>query len=371
MKNITYIISQVNKSTSFELTAKLLDRKKFRLSFILMHDRNSALEDFLRLNNIRVDRVNYSSKKDLPSAVFYIRKFLKAHQTEIVHTHLFEGCLAGLVASRLAGIKTRIHTRHNSTIHHQYHKSTVKYDRLINLLSTKIVAVSATVKRVLTDLEGVSPEKINIIHHGFRMNEFNEIAEDRIQRLRTKYHLENKSHPVIGVISRYIHWKGIQYIISAFKKIRETYPEAHLILANAGGPYENEIKSLLRDLPVNCYTEIVFEEDVNALYKLFDIFVHTPIDSDSEAFGQVYVEALAAGIPSVFTLSGIAPDFISNKNNALIVDFKNSEEIEKAVIEIQNNKVLRKQLIDEGRKSALELFGIERMIHQLEELYEK
>src|SRR5256885_4070776 len=39
--------------------------------------------------------------------------------------------------------------------------------------------------------------------------------------------------------------------------------------------------------------------------KLLDVFVHAPIAPQVEAFGQVYVEAMAAGVPSVITRAGI------------------------------------------------------------------
>ncbi len=44
--------------------------------------------------------------------------------------------------------------------------------------------------------------------------------------------------------------------------------------------------------------------------------MHVTIGKHYEAFGQIYVEALAAGIPSVFTLTGIAPEIIEHEHNA-------------------------------------------------------
>ena len=67
------------------------------------------------------------------------------------------------------------------------------------------------------------------------------------------------------------------------------------------------------------YTEIVYETDMPALYKTFDVFVHVPVEPHFESFGQVYVEAMASGIPSVFTLAGAATEFVRDGENALVV----------------------------------------------------
>jgi glycosyltransferase involved in cell wall biosynthesis len=185
--------------------------------------------------------------------------------------------------------------------------------------------------------------------------------------MKQKY-LPESAYPVIGVISRYTEWKGIQYIIPAFKKLLQIYPDAHLVLANAKGNYGNQIKKLLREIPKKNYTEIVFEDDLFTLYRLFDVFVHTPINKNIEAFGQTYVEALASGIPSVFTLSGVSKEFIVNRQNALVVDFKNSDEIYHSVLELLKNEPLRNTLAKNGQKS-IEPFALNIFIRKLDELY--
>ena len=226
-----------------------------------------------------------------------MRKLLKKNKIEIVHCHLFEACIFGLIGAKLAGKKKRIHTRHNSTINHDYYPHAVKYDKLINYLSTDIVAISQVVKDVLMKKEHVPEKKITIIYHGFDLEEMDKIARSAEASLVTKYNLAEDKKPVIGVISRFIHYKGIQYIIPAFKKLLEKYPNAQLVFANTSGPFSKEIKDILISLPSKNYILIPFEENIFGLYQLFDIFVHVPINAESEAFGLVYIEAWAMETP--------------------------------------------------------------------------
>lgn len=98
------------------------------------------------------------------------------------------------------------------------------------------------------------------------------------------------------------------------------------------------------------------------------MYVHTPIDDHSEAFGQTYVEALAAGIPSVFTLSGIAHEFIEHEKNAMVVNYKNSEEIYLAMKNILANEALKNEIIHHG-KNSVQRFALNDFIKLLENLY--
>ncbi|MDJ1483527.1 glycosyltransferase family 4 protein [Cytophagaceae bacterium YF14B1] len=367
-KRITYIVSNINKALAFEWVVQYLSKDKFELSFILLNPGDSVLESFLIKHTIPFIRISYHGKKDLPGAISQIRQFLKKNQTEVIHCHLFDANVAGLIAARLTGIKKRIFTRHHATFHHQYFPRAVWYDRFINRMASDIIAISENVRHVLIEKEKVNPNKITLIHHGFELEKFRETSEEKVNKLKDRYKTLGK-YPVIGVISRYFELKGIQYIIPAFKSLLSSFPNAHLVLANATGNYKQEIEQLLQTLPPDSYTEVPFEEDLFSLYQIFDIFIHVPINTDIEAFGQTYVEALAAGIPSVFTLSGIATEFIQDGQNALVVPFKDANSITEACLKILSSEDIHSRLVSNGHKSVVDKFSIQRMIAQLEKLY--
>lgn len=365
---VTYIISHINKALAFEWAAELIDKNKIELSFVLLNNSNSEIEKYLVAKGFKVKQIKYKDKFDIPKAFLKTLFFLIKEKPQIIHTHLFDANIVGLLAAKFCGIKKRIYTRHHSSYHHDYFPNAVKYDKLCNRLSTNIVAITNNVKEILIEKECVPENKITLIHHGFKLESFINVPEQDVILLKQKYTTQN-FYPVIGVISRYTEWKGIQYILPAFKKILMDHPNAKLILANATGDYSNDIKELLKDIPQKNYTEIEFENNLFALYKLFDVFVHAPINNYCEAFGQIYVEALASSIPSVFTLSGIANDFIKHEQNAMVVDHKNSESIYKAITAIISNKELSAKIIFNGKNDVQRLFPISKMISELELLY--
>jgi len=105
---------------------------------------------------------------------------LKKLLPDVIHTHLLDRNVIGLSARRFLGIKKRLYTRHDSTIHHEYHKKGVLYDYLNNWNATHIIATYRNVYEVLTDLEGVSPKKVSIIYYGFDLNRFLNIEDDTV-----------------------------------------------------------------------------------------------------------------------------------------------------------------------------------------------
>ena len=371
MTSIAYIVTNINKALAFEWTAMHLNPGRFRLIFILLNNGPSELESFCHEKSISCYRIPYKSKKSIPAAILKIYRILKKEKIDIVHAHLVDSGLTGIAAARLAGIKKRIYTRHHSSYHHEYYPHAVKYDRWINRNSTHLVAISKNVHDIMLKNENVPEAKITLIHHGFDLDAFQQVNESRVELLRKKYGLSDKSHPVIGVVSRYIELKGIQYIIPAFKQLLEKYPQAHLLLCNGNGNYTPEIKKLLKNLPGSSYTEIGFEYDNFALYKLFDVFVHVPVNSKIEAFGQIYVEALAAGIPSVFTLSGVAHEFARHQENCLVVDYRSAGQIHQSILTILHNTELRNKMIKNGMEDVKSLFSLSLMIQKLEKLYER
>lgn len=361
-------MSFVEFSQQFVDIDEATDSEKYELTYIFLSPQIPALQKKFGEKGREVRFVRYTTKKDLPRAVSEIYKFLGELKPDIVHTHLVDASLAGLAAASLRNIKKRVHTRHHSIENYEYYPHAVRYDKIINRLSKKIIAISRVVSNVLTEREAVAPEKVVVINHGFNFENYS-YSEEKVSELKKKYGTA-ENYPVIGVISRFVHWKGVQFIIPAFAKLLEQYPDAKLVLAGASGSYANEIKRLLNEtIDESQFVLIEFEFNFKELFRMFDVFVHVPINPEFEAFGQTYIESLALEIPSVFTLSGIADDFVEDGKNAMVVDFMNSDEIYDSIIKFLTDKKLQSEITARAKAEVLEKFNIGRMIVRLDELY--
>lgn len=365
---VLYILSGIEKALAFEWIAQHIDKSQIELRFLILGRSDTPIVKFLQEKELLLSAIPFDGKKDLLIAWCKVFLRIRRYKPDVIHTHLYYGNLVGLSAAWLLRVSKRIHTRHHASIHHQYFPRTVYIDRLINWLSTDIIVLSTPLKEIVVKWEGTPESKVSLIPHGFDLSYFSHRDKASIEGLRSKYHIQ-ENRLIVGVIARYTEWKGIQYIIEAFKMVLKKNSKAHLVLANAQGDYEDEIKIMLQDLPEHRYTEIVFEPDIASLYYLFDIYAHTPVDSYSEAFGQTYVEALAVGIPSVFTLSGIACDFVQHRRNALVVPYRNATAIAQAVEQLIQDKGLSTKLVEYGKISVQQRFALSEMIFKLQKLY--
>ena len=364
---VAYIVSDIDKALAFEWIANHL-HSKIDLFFVIIGIDESELSKMLAGKSIRYYVISDKNSRSNITKWLEIIEILRKEKPDVVHTHLWRANMLGLTAAWLLRIPKRVYTRHHATIHYREYPSGLKWDKLCNKLATHIVAISQNVHEILTAWDKADARKIILIHHGFDFDYFNSVSDERILAVKAKTRIRQNSYPVIGVVSRYTEWKGVQYIIPAFRELRKIYPQAHLVLANAHGDYENRINEMLSNLPEDAYTQIRFENDLASLYRTFNIFVHAPTDPYAEAFGQTYVEPLIIGVPSIFTLSGVAREFIQHEKNALVVDFKNSEQILTSIKALLASEAMRLNLAKQGRQD-IRSFSIEGYVTKLENLY--
>jgi glycosyltransferase involved in cell wall biosynthesis len=388
---LTFVFTHHIRWVPFELTAKLINKDIFDVDYVILGASDPMIE-FLKANNIPVATTAFNDYKNTPEAVKFVYDHLIKRQSEIVQTHWFAGSLVGLQAAYYAKVPVRIFHREHPPLQY-YNRHSPSKHQLIWDCATHFISVTETSKSGMIE-DGIASEKIKVIPTGFNVDEFRDIDSARVDRLRSKY-LSSKQlkqrQPVIGVAARYVRWKGVEYVIQAFKKVLEKHPNALLILsgthidrsevfhqlASASGdeivsPQYNDALSIMQctdTLPEESYIEIPFEEDLYALFRMFDVFVHTPIDGIQETFGQVYVEAMLSRVPSVVTLSGSARDHAVHRENAWVVDYQNSDQIAEGILTLLADHDLRESIVQAAFTCAEESYAINKQIRVLEDFY--
>lgn len=361
---IYYILNDINKSNTFELLFQGLKNRKLDFKILLLNESVNENEFTLFCKKSCIPVIQIKSKY---YSLVLIRIFILMlrRRPKIVHTHLMKSGLLGGGVAWLLRIKVRIYTKHHGDQHIIESPHALKYDRLINFFHNKIIALSKTQLDQILQTE--KPNKpVTILHHSFDQRSFN-YAYDRKEIVRRKLQL-NQDKFNIMVNARWIQLKGIQFIIPAFVDFHKIYPDSILWLFNCYGDYSENINELLKVLPVNSYREIKFEEEIISVYFLMNAFIHVPIRKTAESFGQVYIEAMAAGLPSVFTLSGIANEICCNNENCIVVPYENKEEIVTALIRLREDIKLVTR-IKMKSKEIIDKFELNKHIDQLCSVY--
>lgn len=164
--------------------------------------------------------------------------------------------------------------------------------------------------------------------------------------------------------------KGMDTLIKAFNKgFKNT--NTNLIIGGEGSQKEELIK-LTETLGITDQVKFLgalTREEVSYNMRECDAFV---LASRYETFGVVYIEALASGKPIIGTYNGGAEDIIT-KENGILVDIDNVEELSKGMAEIRDNIKkydpirIRENCVDKYSEKKI----TEKIIKVYEELIEK
>jgi glycosyltransferase involved in cell wall biosynthesis len=98
--------------------------------------------------------------------------------------------------------------------------------------------------------------------------------------------------PIVLMVSALIPTKRVEIGVEAVSRI----PDAHLVVAG-DGPMRQNIDALAARLLPGRFTRLsLAPEQMPGLYRCADVFLHL---SKEEAFGNVFIEAMATGVPIV------------------------------------------------------------------------
>jgi len=179
--------------------------------------------------------------------------------------------------------------------------------------------------------------------HGFLKKEFLRLSACK-KELKIK---KGYSNITILFSGRFVHRKGILYLIKAYVKLKEERQDICLVLLGDGPEkekYENYCKENKID---NVFFEgFIQQEDLPQYYASADIFV---LPSLSEPWGLVINEAMAFGLPVISTdAAGATYDLVKDGKNGFVVRAGEETDLYKALKILCNNQELRKKM---GRES--------------------
>ena len=166
-----------------------------------------------------------------------------------------------------------------------------------------------------------------------------------------------------------VPYKGPEILLKAFKTFKNQFPTVKLIFAGRGEMFEELRKQTMKFDMVDdvIFTGFVEEEKKPLYFKAADIFC-LPSTTMAESFGIVNLEAMASGIPIVASNLGGIPDIVKNRENGLLAEPGNVQNLADELICLLNNEDMRKKLGDNGRK-FVENFSWDKIAIKTEQLY--
>jgi len=155
-------------------------------------------------------------------------------------------------------------------------------------------------------------------------------------------------------VSRLEKRKGLNYLLEAFKQVKEEIPDSRLIVVGPGTrlrrKYERYVaKSGLKDV---IFVGFVAYDELPRYYQTADVFCAPA--TGSESFGIILLEAMAMGKPIVASsIEGYA-SVVSHGVDGLLVPPGDKDKLARALISLLSDQSLRQQMGAKGRAKALE-----------------
>ncbi|WNZ11363.1 glycosyltransferase [Streptomyces sp. 11x1] len=263
-----------------------------------------AVADGLAADGVRVHHLGMGANHDL-SALPRLTRLIRTGGYDLVHTHLYRACVYGRLAARLAGVRAVVATEHSLGDSQMEGRRLTAGVRALYLASERLGSATVAVSPAVADrLErwGVPSPRIEVVPNGIDLARFRFDASQR-HHTRRRLGLPEDAY-VVGGIGRLTAGKRFDVLIRAMALL----PADHWLLLVGGGPEDNVLRRTAHEAGVADRVLFTGERpnvpdassgpDVPSLAFAMDLLASP---SPEEAFGLAVVEALAAGLPVLYT----------------------------------------------------------------------
>lgn len=177
---------------------------------------------------------------------------------------------------------------------------------------------------------------------------------------------------IIGTVKTLLPLYGIDYLIQAFKIIKDKHFDLPLKLLIVGdGKDRLKLESLCNELKIAgdvIFTGSVDYEKVPDFINILDIYVALSI---SESFGVAILEASACEKPVIVSNVGGLPEVVVNGETGFVVEAKNPQAAAVAIERLVLDEGLRIKMGKAGRLRVSELYDWDENVSLMITIYKK
>lgn len=213
----------------------------------------------------------------------------------IVQVHFRDSSVAGILAAKMAKVKTIVATRRNQG--YWYTPLELKLQKFLNRWVTIFIANSESTKQWTIQTEGLNPEKVIVIYNGLDLDEFYCGTNDQRSAFRDLLGFPKESI-IIGIIANLRPVKSVDVFLTVVQIVLREISTARFVVIG-DGPERDSLEKLADDLEIKGSGLFLGSRvDVPDILACIDIGV---LSSKSESFSNAIIEYMASGVP-VFSM---------------------------------------------------------------------
>jgi len=342
-----------------ELQLRSVLRRSRHHADVVTFSNPGPVAERLRDDGVSVRDLGMRSKTQLP-ALLRLHAIIREGQYDVVHAHLLNALIFARPVARLARTPAVVTTEHSiGETHIEGRKKTAGLRALYlgtEVCSDATIAVSDAVRERL-EKWGVPGRKITVIPNGVDFSRVTFDAEAR-ERVRGEHGIPPDAF-VVGVLGRLDPVKRYHMVIEAAAPLLGD--ERKLLIVGNGEEYAR-LERAARDSGAEKHMIFAGERhDVGAVLSALDLLVAS---SSQETFGLSVLEALANGLPAVYTvcpaLDGVPTD--------------RAHRVDGTVTALRAELAAQMRKVPGPREPALEVlerYSIDAVSARIDDLYER
>ncbi len=235
--------------------------------------------------------------------------------------------------------------------------------KLISYNFNKADRILSTSKTMLLQTKKYTHKEIDFFYLGVDTDKFKPMKSDS---------LFSTEDIVIGTIKTLEKKYGIEYLIKAFRVLKDKLPAYPLkLLIVGGGTLESHLKKLVHELKLEndtVFTGFIQPNEIPKYYNMLTIYATLSIE-ESESFGLAVIEASSCEIPVVVSNVGGLPEAVENNLSGFIVENRNIQQAAEAFHKLVTDKNLRIQMGKAGRERVIKKFDWNEKVSDMINLY--
>lgn len=348
---------------------KELDRDSYDI-YLISSDEGILINDALSVPDLRVNLIS-TLKGEINifndiKCLFFIYKFIKKNNIEIVHTHSSKAGIIGRWAAKLAGVKVIIHTVHGWEFHKFQNKIKRSFyvflERITAMITDKIISVTNyDISKGLKNKIG-STNKYNLVRYGIRKEEFGLSGNGLIKK---NWGIENGSF-VVGMIGCFKPQKSPLDFIRLAEKAFKQFVDIKFIMVGDGELKEKAIALTEKLNLQNKFLFLGWQRNIPEILSSFDVLVLTSL---WEGLPLVFLEAMASSKPIIANDISGNREIIENGVNGFLVKPRDCNALAERVIQLAQNRNLARQMGSQGNAIFNSDFNLQQMVERVQGVY--
>lgn len=287
-----------------------------------------------------------------------LQRVIEQEGIDVVHVNTVAGGW-GIEASKKSGAKVVWHVRED--MRYMRGAPVRKYLDKADI----VIAISNWVKRSL----GFDSEKVRVVWNAVDLRAFSQNVSGR--EIRREFGLGD-DEVLVGQVGAISERKGADIFALAAKMVAARVPNVRFMLVGdfiPGEFFRGKFQTIVRELKLGERLILVPpRKEIRDVIAAMNLVVNS---SRSEPFGRTIIEAMAMGKAVIGADVGGIPEIIVDGKTGVVVKGGDPDALASAISSLAKDPLRRNEMGRSGRRRAEELFGMEKHVKEIDNIYEE